>query len=303
MSVPDLQTDGQKNDDPNVSSKELSSELRSTQVNTALSKDATDSLRSSIGKSANANLESPKLSPSNHKGFSNNEGFGENKGLRGETNPYENKTGEYEPNRLMKLYLLGQLSKGEMLHRLRVYNSVKAETTVREDRHNPLVAADMRDFRPASMDPKGNIAPPNPQEESEQQKHKSIDERAIDNDPEKQKQEVKQQQEQIQRRHEVLIATITDEINKQVVTTHQESEAERNKEAEERPLPPASPLDYLGNDAFKKAHASLGTVSALRDKMNAHNQDKQSQGSVNSGKGASGDKSDTQDLSPTLASR
>jgi len=195
--------------------------------------------------------------------------------------------------------LLGQLSKGEMLHRLRVYNSVKAETTVREDRHNPLVAADMRDFRPASMDPKGNIAPPNPQEESEQQKYKSIGERAIDNDPEKQKQEAQQkQQDQIQRRQEVLIATITDEINNQVVVTHQEAEELRNKEAEEIPLPPASPLDYLGNDAFRKVNASLGTISALRDKdKDAHTIGHNTQDS------ASEAQSGTQDLSPTLASR
>lgn len=171
------------------------------------------------------------------------------------------------PDQLTKMYLQGLISKGELIYHLKAYNTVTADTILREQRHNTLSAVDYRGEPVASMSkPGADLAPPSPQEETDAYNEQSVGARASDGeDPEEHKRQ-QQQEEQEQRREQVWISMHIEELNSDAIESHQHAEDLRLEEEENlQPPPPVSPIDYLGHGELTKGHSvKLGTIDSLR---------------------------------------
>ena len=128
-----------------------------------------------------------------------------------------------EPQRLMKLYLTGQLSMGELTHRLKVHNNVVADTLIKEGKKSHTAQISYKEVPQASMANPGSDLNPDAQrhtapKDSAQAEHDAQNE----GDNEKRK-EIEQQKEQLQKKeafdHTVQLS-IVEQTNREMKTSH-----------------------------------------------------------------------------------
>jgi hypothetical protein len=128
----------------------------------------------------------------------------------------DNRSGVYEPNRLISLYLQGKLSQGELAFHLRAYNSVLADTIMRQSRYDITRAVDYVEVPQPSMAKPGGVyhEPRQPTAKEKDQGGGMTPE--VDESTNKHKKEEEQQKQQEDARQEAIQLQFTEETNREV---------------------------------------------------------------------------------------
>jgi len=173
-----------------------------------------------------------------------------------------------EPQRLLDLYLKGRLSQGELDYKLRVYNSVVAESIIKDTKHNVTRvntymevpdAGRVKAHNPNNPDGKSGLTGKAPKGMAAGSSGDQDEQRKI-------KEQQKKEQKEEQKQQNVVQANLFERTNQAVKNAHHWREIHRQEELEREKGNPNSLAEGDGR-LEKLQRTSKGTTEKLRSRQ------------------------------------
>jgi hypothetical protein len=212
----------------------------------------------------------------------------------------EQKSGVYEPQRLIALYLQGKLSQGELAFHLRAYNSVVADTIMRQSRVSTTAPIDYIEVPQPSMAKPGGVYH-EPHHASAKEKNQGggfspeVEENTKGKDKDEEQQQKQQQQDD---RQDAIRLQFTEQNNQEVL------HAQLLKELHDEELLRQEGYEHESNSLVDGAlegadRAKTGVTDAIRKRSPHHKRHSARQAFLDETQTTVSEKKQTRDKQPT----